>query len=182
MGLEPRVYKNFINEELRLYLKEYAESLHAQGLTWPNVNDDKRRLFVLRGPPYINKEHELQYVTEPIKELYEKIVDTLQLTDPILDTHIGTLISILQPGSHIHSHRDVYANRPNMVNYRFNVMVQRNQDISYNPIIGDVSYDIQQTDAWSFNATDNMHSTLQISGPENRIVYQFGFTINRNSL
>ncbi len=182
MGLEPVVYRNFIDEELRLYLKDYAESLLNQGLTWPNAFDDKRRLFVLRGPSFINEEHKLQYITKPIEDLYNRIVDTLQLTNPVLDTQIGTLISILQPGSHIHSHKDVYMNKPNMVNYRFNVMVQRNQDISYNPIIGDVSYDIQQGDAWSFNATDNKHSTLYISGPENRVVYQFGFTIDRNSL
>ena len=76
-------------------------------------------------------------------------------------------------------HKDIYLNPKykNNHNLRFNIMVDRGDDISYNPIIDGKVYEVGKCDAWCFNASKYKHKTEVIKGPENRVVYQFGFII-----
>lgn len=110
-----------------------------------------------------------------------RILSTLDIPDGNIDPRLGILISYIEPGGFIHKHRDIYSSPDwkDKFNYRFNIVVDRGSDPSYNPVIEDISYDIGKGDAWSFNATTDLHYTLPIAGPENRIVYQFGFAISK---
>lgn len=175
--MEVKTYKNFITEDERLHLKEYADNNFKGGRFWPNHVYSKRWILVLKRSP--QTDHNGVYYTKEIHNLYLRIRSTLGIPDGNIDPRLGILISYIEPGGFIHKHRDIYTdpNWKNMVNYRFNIVVDRGSDPSYNPIIEDVSYDMGKGDAWSFNATTDLHYTLPVAGPENRIVYQFGFAI-----
>lgn len=177
--MEFKIHRNFITEEERLHLKQYADTLFAKGHFYLNHNYPKRWLLILKRAP--QTDHNGVYYTKEVHSLYLRILSTLGLPDGCIDPRLGILISYIEPGGFIHKHRDIYTNPDwkDKVNYRFNVVVDRGSDLSYNPIVEDVSYDIGKGDAWSFNATTDLHYTLPIAGPENRIVYQFGFAIPR---
>ncbi len=177
VDLEPKVYRNYIGESERLHLKQYADTLFESGHFYANHNYPNRWLLILRLA--LRADYISAYYTDEIHNLYMRIISTLGLPDGCIDPRLGILISYIKPGGFIHKHRDIYAdpNWKNKVNYRFNIVVDRGTDPSYNPVVKDVSYDIGKGDAWSFNATTDLHYTLPIAGPENRIVYQFGFAI-----
>lgn len=180
MDLHPKVYKNFISDEQRLSLNNYATTLFEQKRFYPNKNPRRYFLTLKRNPRVDNNG---LYYTKEINSLFTRISDTLDLSQPIVDPVIGVIISYMEPGAFIHKHKDLYnsAKYANNDNYRFNIMVNRNYDNSYNPIINDISYDVLNCDAWCFNATQCAHQTLPITGPEPRIVYQFGFLIPKQS-
>lgn len=175
--MEVKIYRNFITEEERLHLKEYADNNFKTGNFYPNHTYSKRWILVLKRNP--KTDFNGIYYTKEIHSLYLRILSTLGIPDGCIDPQLGILVSYIEPGGFIHKHKDIYSdpNWQNKINYRFNIVVDRGTDVSYNPVIEDVSYDIGKGDAWSFSATTNLHYTLPIAGPENRIVYQFGFAI-----
>ena len=178
MGLEPKVYKNFITEEERLHLHQYATTLFGQGKFHPNVNP--RRFFLtLKRNPKIDSNG--MYYTKEVHALVERITKTLSLTNAVVDPVIGFIISYMEPKAFIHKHKDLYHSEKftDKINYRFNIMVERGSGETYDPIIDGVYYNIAKGDAWSFNATMCAHETLPIVGPEPRIVYQFGFLVDK---
>jgi hypothetical protein len=177
--MEFKIHRNFITEEERLHLKHYADTHFQGGRFWPNHVYSKRWILVLKRSP--QTDHNGAYYTNEIHNLYMRILSTLDIPDGNIDPRLGILISYIEPGGFIHKHRDIYSSPDwkDKFNYRFNIVVDRGSDPSYNPVIEDISYDIGKGDAWSFNATTDLHYTLPIAGPENRIVYQFGFAISK---
>ncbi len=178
MGLEPKVYNNFITEEERLHLYQYAITLFDQGKFYPNANPKRYFLILKRNPKVDNNG---MYYTKEVHALVEKIIKTLPLTNVVVDPVIGFIISYMKPKAFIHKHKDLYHDEKftDKINYRFNIMVERGSSETYDPIIDGVYYNIAKGDAWSFNATMCAHETLPIVGHEPRIVYQFGFLVDK---
>ena len=169
MGLEPKVYKNFITESERLQLLEHSSNIPL------GVN----RIEAPYGTRNYKRIDRTEFSTELVENLFHRIANTLQITNPIIDPMLGQIVSVIKPGGFIHLHRDLYR-RPefkNNHNLRFNIMVDRGTDISYNPIIDGKVYKVNKCDAWCFSATKYPHKTDVVSGPENRVVYQFGFIV-----
>ena len=116
--------------------------------------------------------------------LYNKVVNILNLENPDIDPALGIIISVIKPGGYVHSHRDLYSSFPNTKhltnkrNVRFNVMVDRGEDNCYNPKIEDKFYEVNRCDGWCFAASVYRHRTELVSGPEYRVVYQFGFCMD----
>lgn len=132
------------------------------------------------------------YYLEPLVDiLTNRIVDCLNLKQYkhyVIDPLLGFRISILKPGSFIQLHNDKYDNKSVIPSkfytyrhIRFNIMVDRDKDISYNPhfIINDskFSININSGDAWCFPADAIDHFMPFVTGTKDRIVYQFGFAI-----
>ena len=169
MGLEPRVYKNFITESERSELLEHSSTI-------PLLFNPIRAPLGTRNYRRIDRSKFSSYLVE---QLFERITDILNLNNPTIDPMLGQIVSVIKPGGFVHLHRDSY-NEPKLqenYNLRFNIMVDRGTDISYNPIIEGKVYEVNKCDAWCFNATLCQHKTEVISGPESRVVYQFGFLI-----
>jgi len=169
MGLEPKVYNNFINESERLQLLEHSSNIPL------GVN----RIEAPYGTRNYKRIDRTEFSTELVENLFHRIANTLQITNPIIDPMLGQIVSVIKPGGFIHVHRDLYG-RPEFKdnhNLRFNIMVDRGTDISYNPIIDGKVYEVNKCDAWCFSATKYLHKTDVVSGPENRVVYQFGFIV-----
>ena len=169
----PIVYRNFIDENLHSHLKNYAYSLYDKKLFTQNVLGPNRYyLMVDKNPDY--------YSTE-IKDLFYKIADFIKIDNPVIDPLLGIIISIIKPGGFIHDHIDTYdkrnTNLQNKRNIRFNIMIERGSDISYDPVIENKNYHVKIMDAWCFSASDMRHKTNKIEGEKDRLVYQFGFCV-----
>lgn len=169
MGLEPVVYKNFIDEQERMALLEHAlsQKLYNNPIAAPLGTRTCKRIDGTDS------------YTSLVDTIFKRIVDRLQLTNPVVDPLLGQIISVIKPGGFVHLHRDLYKkiDYKNNHNLRFNIMVDRGDDICYNPIIEDVVYEVNKCDAWCFAASKFAHKTIPIVGPEFRVVYQFGFLV-----
>lgn len=169
VDFRPVVHKNFINESERLELLDHANNME---------------LFVNKiGAPYGTRNFRridgTDLANQLIQDLFNRIANKLGLTNPIIDPKLGQIVSVIKPNGFIHEHTDLYMNAKlkDKHNLRFNIMVDRGNDISYNPIIDDKVYEVGKRDAWCFGASIYKHKTETIKGPENRVVYQFGFIV-----
>lgn len=169
MSLEPKVYKNFITEDERQCLLDHAYSidLYVNAIQAPYGTRNYRRID---GTAFTNT---------LVEQLFERIVTTIGIQAPVIDPALGQIVSVIKPGGFIHAHKDLYRNpqHKNNHNLRFNIMVDRGDDISYNPIIDGKIHEVGKCDAWCFGASSYLHRTDIIKGPENRVVYQFGFMV-----
>lgn len=173
----PTIYKNIISEKERNILKNQALHMFDQNMMRPNSNN--RYAISFKHQNFLTKKHQ---------EIYQKIVEILQLNDPIIDPFLGIIISLIKPGGAIHPHVDSYENASlydsnyskyiGCKNLRFNLMVERDDDDSYCPIIDGRLYQVERCDGWCFIASHLLHSTSVLSGTNPRIVYQFGFLLN----
>jgi hypothetical protein len=111
-----------------------------------------------------------------------KISKKLNLTTIKIDSVSGILYSVIQPGGFIHEHKDSNPpyNTGKFINYRFNLMLDRDSDSSYNPIVDTFEYTIGINDAWSFAASEYLHKTNIINGNSRRVVLQYGFLLKLN--
>lgn len=170
---EPTLYKNFISDQERINLKDYAMELFANGELRKNNQGDNRFFKNFKEEHLLSTHHKI---------LYDRIVKTLQIETPTIDPLLGLIISVMTPGAFIHLHRDQYMTKFKHIshkrNVRFNVMVERGIDVCYDPHIEQKPFKVDKCDAWCFSATKFIHSTPVITGPENRIVYQFGFCLD----
>ena len=169
MNLEPTIYKNFITESERQDLLHYANTmtLFVNRMEAPYGTRNFRRID---GSDLANS---------LVNNMFKRITTTLGIQNATIDPRYGNLVSVLKPGGFIHSHKDFYTlpQYKTTHNLRFNIMVDRGDDISYNPIIEDKTYEVGKGDAWCFGASKYLHKTEIIKGPENRVVYQFGFIV-----
>jgi len=112
-------------------------------------------------------------------QYFLRIAKLLNLKEIRIDPFLGILYSIINPGGYIHLHIDKYPpyHTGEFINYRFNLMLNRDDDNSYNPIIKDTTYDVGIKDAWSFPASLLEHKTDIVVGNADRIVLQFGFQL-----
>jgi len=160
---QPTIYKNFISEDERLELLDVANKVPLH-INWWRPFGKRRSADILNT----------QYETDIVCQLTRRIAVTIGLNSNDA-ARLNTIISVIEPGAGIQPHNDPLAN--GKTNFRFNVMVDRDTDISYNPIIDKVSYDVGICDAWCFNASRLVHRMKVIKGSVNRVVYQFGFMV-----
>lgn len=168
----PTLFSRFITEDERLDLKAYAIDLLDSGALQPNAAGPNRFykcFYVANEMPYA------------LKNLYNKVVKTLNVDNPVIDPMLGAVISVIKPTGFIHPHTDKYEDSipqfAGMKNVRFNVMVERGNDVSYSPHVIDAPLAVKRRDAWCFCASDLPHYTPPLKGRNFRIVYQFGFMV-----
>lgn len=175
---EPKLYPKFISEEERIVLKNHAIHLLDTNVLQPNEFGPNRF-----GKIYFS----IDELPEFHKEIYYRVVSTLQIKTPTIDPLLGIIISVIKPSGFIQSHTDAYKHHIetfpylekyiNKKNFRFNVMVQRDDDISYSPHISKKPFIVEEKDAWCFAASELEHNTPPLKGNKYRIVYQFGFAV-----
>lgn len=143
-----------------------------------------------------------QYYTYQLSLIHERIVQTLQLQQHWIDPLFGFLACVVFPGGGVQPHNDSYIlNYENgsvgkffmdKIHIRFVVMVDREDDVSYDPhivtnierdpsssrlIISKYATRVDIKSAWCFPAGHMEHMTPFIKGDTPRITYQFGFAI-----
>lgn len=169
------LYPKFISEEERVALKEHALFLLNSGELKENKAGPNRYYKSFFDEAMLSAIHQ---------KLYRKVLNTIKLNDPMIDPFLGIIISVIKPNGFIHEHRDRYSGQLSHLshkhNVRFNVMIERGDDNSYDPKIKGASLKVNRRDAWWFDASVSSHSTDVIIGPEFRIVYQFGFCVDAN--
>lgn len=168
----PTLFSRFITESERLTLKSYALDLLGSGVLHPNAMGPNR---------FYKSFYTIEEMPDTLKNLYNKVVKTLNVDSPVIDPMLGAVISVIKPNGFIHPHTDRYEDLlpqfTSSKNVRFNVMVERGNDISYSPHIVDAPLAVKRKDAWCFCASDLPHYTPPLKGRNFRIVYQFGFMV-----
>jgi hypothetical protein len=132
-----------------------------------------------RGPGrYRAKIWDTPFCTPFLLGIGDRIVDRFQLAGYPVDPQLGWIISLLQPGSHVHTHRDRYPyhDQMNALHLRCNIMVCKDHE-SGNPVIDSDSIDVQERGLWAFFPSEVDHSTALIQTTQPRICYQFGFVV-----
>jgi len=165
-----KVYKNFVDKsDVDYFLADIlSKSIKFQ----PNGMGPHRHFLRINGTEDFQEIH---------KKYFDKIANTLGIKNPEIDPLLGVLYSQIQKDGHIHKHidsQDIYESG-NFVNYRFNILLQRESGTGYDPIIRGVKHSVNVGDAWSFPASLYEHETEPVSGNKNRIVLQYGFILHK---
>lgn len=181
MGQIVKIFERFLSQEDHKELHDYAMMIYTNGLMSNNIRGPFRKYICL------DKDYNQRFFSKKVQQLYNTIANIIPINNPEIDPSLGILLSVIEPGGFVHKHNDPYKERYELeqrkkVNLRFNIMVNRGDSDAYNPLIESRLYDVKVRDAWLFNATDFYHSTNVIPGPELRVVYQFGFIVDRNIL
>lgn len=197
MGLDiaPTVYNNFVNEDEQHELMEYASYLNDNGHFKALQFGGRDRKCVNINNPFPKSQYPNN---ELVNRMVKKIEDNYNITNQVIDPFLGFLIGWIQPGGFLHYHNDMYKGIKTFVpgspysaaknemwpksmqhnqNVRFNIMVSRGEDKSYDPIIDDKLVEVPKRSGWCFSATKYWHGTKVLVGTEPRIVYQFGFMV-----
>jgi hypothetical protein len=166
-----KIHKNFVEESDRFFLLDDIKERASRFIQ--NKSGANRQLLRLDGTDMYQDIH---------KKYFDKIVNHLGIKNAEIDPLLGILYSVIHPTGFIHNHIDnqwMYESG-NFVNYRFNLLLQRGDGDGYDPIIQNTKHHIDSGDAWSFPASLYLHGTEPVSGPENRIVIQYGFILHKN--
>ena len=166
-----KIHQNFVEESDRVFLLNDIQNRLA--LFSSNMMGPNRRYLRIDNTNIYQEIH---------KKYFDKIVSVLGIKNPEIDPLLGVLYSVISPTGFIHKHVDsqwMYESG-NFVNYRFNLLLQRGAGDGYVPIIRNTKHDVNEGDAWSFPASLYEHETEPVSGPEDRIVMQYGFALNKN--
>lgn len=165
-----RIYKNFIEEEHRLsFLKDVEKNKNH---FYDNPNGPFRKFLRLDDTKFFNNLHNYYL---------KKISIVLGLDNVRIDPMLGILYSNISKGGFIHLHIDAYPpyDTKEFINYRFNLMLNRGDEIEYDPVIEEKSYQVNAGDAWSFSSSAYPHQTKILSGDIPRIVLQYGFMLTK---
>lgn len=206
------VYKNFIDSAERDYLYQYAMQLYKDGHLMPDVwyAKDIDKLQDAKGTDNTDtiKRYRLcvsnhQYYTLELAKIHERIINKLGLEEHWIDPIFGFLVAIVFPGGSVQPHNDSFITSHKLgyigkfycdkIHIRFNIMVDRDMDKSYDPHIIEsirevneekkykqaviVRHPVGIKDAWCFPAGHMGHMTPKLVGTKPRVTYQFGFAI-----
>lgn len=167
-----------------LVMREFVTKAECQQLE--TIAFDYLKRGILSGNPagpfrYRCKIHGTEYCTPFIQSIADRVVERLQLQGFEADPYLGWIISLIQPGGHIHVHVDTFErySLDGEKHLRCNVMVSSDNE-SYNPVIGETDVAVGERDLWCFFASDIQHGTQVVAGNKPRIVYQFGFSMPRS--
>ena len=165
-----KIYENFVDEsDVKYFLDDILSKFNK---FQPNGMGPHRQFLKINGTEDFQDIH---------KKYVDKIANTLGIKNPEIDPLLGVLYSVIRPDGFIHKHtdcQDMYESG-NFVNYRFNILVQRESGAGYDPIIRGVKHSVNVGDAWSFPASLYEHETEPVSGNKNRIVLQYGFILHK---
>ena len=165
-----KIYENFVEQtDVKYFLEDISNKFNS---FVPNGMGPHRNYLRIDDTENFKDIH---------KKYFDKIVNTLGIKDAEIDPLLGVLYSVINPNGFIHKHVDsqgIYKSG-NFVNYRFNILLQRDVGDGYDPIIRNVKHNINAGDAWSFPASLYEHETEPVSGRKDRIVLQYGFLLHK---
>lgn len=166
-----KIYENFVDEsDVNYFLDDISNKFLIEFS--PNEMGPNRHLLRIDNTENFQDIH---------KKYFDKIADTSGIKNPEIDPLLGVLYSVIRPDGFIHKHTDCQGiyDSGNFVNYRFNILLQRDSGTGYDPIIRGVKHSVNAGDAWSFPASLYEHETEPVSGNKNRIVLQYGFILHK---
>lgn len=188
------VFKNFITNEERDLLYNYAEEKWSQGYfscdRFSHQQTEQYKEAVKKHLRWSLKFSSVDIFNSlPLfQSLTDRITSILQFnafSDYCIDPRLGWLMTYILPGGFIQPHTDAYdreyAQLPKRIigwrHIRFNVMINRDVDESYSPHINNAPRMIDQCDAWCFPADKMLHYMPLLNGTKPRIVCQFGYAV-----
>jgi len=165
-----KIYENFVDEtDVNYFLNDITNKFDK---FHPNEMGPHRHFLRINGTEDFQDIH---------KKYFDKIANTLGIKSPEIDPLLGVLYSVINHDGRIHKHIDsqgIYESG-NFVNYRVNILLQRDSGTGYDPIIRGVKHSVNVGDAWSFPASLYEHETEPVSGSKDRIVLQYGFILHK---
>lgn len=193
------IHQNFLTseevQELYSYAMEKYNNKQAKAEAW--FTEKYKSQLKVEGHTrylYLFKKNDTFEANKTVFNAFQKIRQTMELdkfTSYHLDEMIGCCIHYTLPGGFIQPHTDDYkskrATRKGLYtetarHVRFNLMVERDEDITYNPHFTHEDYKakpkiVNVGDAWCFPPDRITHLLPTLKGNKPRIVYQFGFAI-----
>jgi hypothetical protein len=159
-------YKEFITVEEQKVLLQFARSIR---------NDLTVRA---NGPGRFFLDHIDKHFTLPKEyvDVKQRIIDTENLKDFILDPNFGDFISFNETTASIHEHTD--PNESGYIHTRYNLLLSVPES-GGNPIYGGKVLDIEERMIWRCEAGLYTHASTPVIGKKSRINISFGFQIKK---
>ena len=196
------VHQNFITAEETQQLIECSAKLVDEGLLCydryqykPSPGEDIQALLAKRGHIRIDRVDIFSRfaILDTVSNRIKQTLNLDQFKYYLIDHTLGWMIHIMQPSGSIQRHTDSYATAlklnwhvpkiyASLRHIRFNIMVSRDSDQSYNPhfILGnkELYKYVDVGDAWCFPADTITHFVPNLQGSKQRLIYQFGFAVD----
>lgn len=157
--------------------KEFI-SLGEQVVLLAFANSVKHKLKG-NGPGRFFQDHIVEKYSLPQEyiSVKQRIIDTEELKDFILDPIFGDFISFNETDGAIHKHKD--DNKPGYIHTRYNLLLSVPES-GGNPIYDDEIVDIEERMLWRCEAGLYNHASLPVVGNKPRINISFGFQVKGN--
>jgi hypothetical protein len=157
-------YKNFITPEEQNVLLEFSHKQKAHLQT-----NGYNRLFVDHIATKLS-------VPKEYKIVKQRIIDTENLKDFLLDPTFGDFLSFNNRSGAIFPHKD--PNTDGYIHTRYNLILSI-PDFGGKPIYGNKIFDIEERMLWRCEAGLYNHSSTPVVGDKPRINISFGFQIKK---
>ena len=157
-------YKNFITLEEQNVLLEFSHKQYA------HLQKNGHGRF------YVDHVATKLSVPEEYKIVKQRIIDTENLKDFLLDPTFGDFLSFNTVGGAIHSHTD--PNNDGYVHTRYNLILSV-PDSGGKPIYDNKTFDIEERMLWRCEAGLYNHASTPVVGVRKRINISFGFQIKK---
>lgn len=157
-------YKNFITPEEQNVLLEFSHKqkkhLHRNG----------------HGRFYVDHIATKFSVPEEFKTIKQRIIDTENLKDFLLDPTFGDFLSFNIVDGAIHPHKD--PNNDGYIHTRYNLILSAPES-GGKPIYDNKTFDIEERMLWRCEAGLYNHASTPVVGNRPRINISFGFQIKK---
>ena len=159
-------YKEFISIEEQTVLLQFANK-HRDKLT---PNGEGRFCQVHIGLAFALS------IPEELKVIKQRIIDTENLKDFLLDPTFGDFLSFNTTDGAIHSHQD--PNLDGHIHTRYNLILSTPES-GGKPIYNNTVFDIEERMLWRCEAGLYNHASTPVIGDKPRINISFGFQIKK---
>jgi hypothetical protein len=163
-------FEGLLAEHEREELVAYALALEAKGVLRANA---------VSGQRYYQRIWNSALVTPLIVATAGRVERLFGLSGTAVDPDLGWVISVIHSGGAVHPHKDddSYAST-NRKHLRCNLLVSKPQS-GGTPIIDGRPVAVVEGGGWAFFASETTHAALPVAGTIPRIVYQFGYAVDR---
>jgi hypothetical protein len=157
-------YKEFISTEEQTVLLQFANKY--------------RKKLTPNGEGRFSQVHiEVAFlIPKELKEIKQRIIDTENIKDFVLDPTFGDFLSFNTTNGAIHSHQD--PNLDGYVHTRYNLILSVPES-GGKPIYNNTMFDIEERMLWRCEAGLYNHASTPVVGDRPRINISFGFQIKK---
>lgn len=159
------VYKDFISEEERISIFEWAKQAYVDNKLVKNEGSNR----------FFNTFSSIKNIPSLILDIKEKIIRRERLNNSRLDPWYGDFLSFNFSGAAIHLHTD--PNLDKCTHTRYNLIINKPEsggDILYNGSI----IPVEEKMLWRCEAGRYLHGSSAVVGSKPRVNISFGFQID----
>ena len=170
-------YDNFISEDERMKLENWALSLKDDMILAKPMNDEKDQ-YEEKLIRQFSKLSDLTNVPNIVNILKSKIIKLESLENALPEIINGDWIGIVGEGAYVEPHTDANLNN-NYYTRRYNLLISVPIE-GGNPIYDGILIPIKEKLLWRCDAGLFNHTSQKVIGNKFRITLSFGFSIPTN--